>query len=474
MVRSRDRGPGVSARDARGGMRHVPIRYLVALGLIVSILSVAWGFTGIEGELRLRDQGLAFNDADLTLDAASASRSHLGEALRIAAFGDSLSPGDVLRVEEVALSLAEEEFQELEVRIETIMTRVEDDALAAASGGYLAASSALMAALHDGELGAADALFATELDPLHSALSKSLAGLRAESLAAFTGSSGTSYVLSLVTRFLLAVAVPIAAIALILDATRRRQRQRDLELELRAERDISRTKDEFIANVSHELRTPLTIVQASPPSSRRRMASLPTLRMRPHSSRGSPTSSPGWSTTSSPPLAPTPVRSQFVSSPSRFARPSMQSWPVSIGQGPPIDIDIESAYVYADAFRLRQVVRNLMSNARKHGGEQISVIGAVDRDHYVLVIADDGPGVDPEIEDRIFERFVHGAEGRLLAGSVGLGLAIVKSLVHRMNGTITYDRVGKETRFTLRIPLSLVGYEYRASDAMRGRSVDSR
>ena len=60
MVGSRDRGQGASARDARRGPRHVPIRYLVALGLIVSVLSVAWGFTGIEGFRMTAPPGQSF------------------------------------------------------------------------------------------------------------------------------------------------------------------------------------------------------------------------------------------------------------------------------------------------------------------------------------------------------------------------------------------------------------------------------
>ena len=152
-VRPRQRGQGDNAPGVTGGSSHVPIRYLVAIGLVVSVLSVAWGFAGIEGELRLRDRGLAFNDADLALDAASASRSHLGEALRVAAFGDSLSPVDLSRVEGSALTLAEQALQEFSLRSEVISARIDDPALNAAADEYLVAATALIAALRADDVG---------------------------------------------------------------------------------------------------------------------------------------------------------------------------------------------------------------------------------------------------------------------------------------------------------------------------------
>ena len=446
------------------GSRHLPLRYLVALGLIVSIVSVAWGFAGIEGELRLRDQGLAFNDADLALDAASASRSHLGEALRVAALGDQLAGDDVARVEATALALAEEALRQFEFRSDLVAARTDAGGFAEASEAYHMAAVAVATALRAGDLGTADALFSRDVVPAHGTVVGILAELRAESLGAFTRGDGSSYVLGLITRLLLAVAVPIVAIVVIYDSMRRRQRQRELELALRSERDLSRSKDEFIANVSHELRTPLTIVhgfarvleeEETLPSHVADAAAYiaresdELTRMVDDLLTAARTDAGALTIR----VEPVPVRQAVAA-----VVGGMSS------DGETIEVDVEAAYVYADAFRLRQIVRNLLSNARKHGGDSIRVTGAVDRDDYVLVVADDGPGVDPSIEAQVFDRFVHGGQDRMLAGSVGLGLAIVESLVHRMNGSVVYDRVGRETRFTVRIPLSPVGYEYRAGE----------
>jgi two-component system sensor histidine kinase KdpD len=73
----------------------------------------------------------------------------------------------------------------------------------------------------------------------------------------------------------------------------------------------------------------------------------------------------------------------------------------------------------------------------------------------VLLVADDGPGIAPELGRRVFERFVRGARdgGR---GS-GLGLAIVRAVVESHEGTVTLEpsaQDGTGTRFEIRIPVA--------------------
>ena len=59
----------------------------------------------------------------------------------------------------------------------------------------------------------------------------------------------------------------------------------------------------------------------------------------------------------------------------------------------------------------------------------------------VLTIEDDGPGVDPEDRDRIFERFARLDDARTRdEGGAGLGLAVVRSIAERSGGRVTVDR----------------------------------
>jgi signal transduction histidine kinase len=70
----------------------------------------------------------------------------------------------------------------------------------------------------------------------------------------------------------------------------------------------------------------------------------------------------------------------------------------------------------------------------------------------VLTVEDDGPGIPPELERRVFERFVRGGRGG--ARGSGLGLAIVRAVVEAHGGTVILERppAGTGTRFVIRIP----------------------
>ncbi len=141
--------------------------------------------------------------------------------------------------------------------------------------------------------------------------------------------------------------------------------------------------------------------------------------------------------------------------------------------GQKIALPADDYPVWADRVRLRQVIRNLISNALKHGGGQVE-ISFEPKDGLILChVVDAGPGVDPKIEPRMFDRFVHDGKTTLLTGSVGLGLAISKSLVEMMRGTLTYERRGKYTVFTFGIPAAPASLVPLAAPAMRRAALDA-
>ena len=83
---------------------------------------------------------------------------------------------------------------------------------------------------------------------------------------------------------------------------------------------------------------------------------------------------------------------------------------------------------WADPNRVRQIIRNLVSNAIKHGGPTVNVYLESDGERAVLTVSDNGEAMEPEVEQRMFDRFVHDGVETLLTGSVGLGLSIARSL----------------------------------------------
>jgi two-component system, OmpR family, sensor kinase len=125
----------------------------------------------------------------------------------------------------------------------------------------------------------------------------------------------------------------------------------------------------------------------------------------------------------------------------------------------PIDLDRQSPLVVLGTeSRLRQVVDNLLTNARVHtrAGTAIDVRLAAEEDGVVLEVADAGPGVPAEEVDRIFERFYRTDHSRTRSqGGVGLGLAIVRSVIEAHGGAIAYRaRPGGGSVFRVVLPLA--------------------
>jgi signal transduction histidine kinase len=109
-----------------------------------------------------------------------------------------------------------------------------------------------------------------------------------------------------------------------------------------------------------------------------------------------------------------------------------------------------------DEGRLKQVVRNLLTNAIKFTpeGGQVTISGEVHRNQMELAIHDTGRGISPEHLPRIFERFYQVGRGQGSRGGQGLGLAIVKTIVERHQGTISVEsHPGEGSTFTVSLPI---------------------
>ena len=90
-----------------------------------------------------------------------------------------------------------------------------------------------------------------------------------------------------------------------------------------------------------------------------------------------------------------------------------------------------------DATLLRRLVRNLLENARRHGGEAgVRVVLASATGGTVLDVCDHGPGVPAAERERIFEPFYRLPGASEKAGSVGLGLALVRQIARRHGGEV--------------------------------------
>lgn len=113
-------------------------------------------------------------------------------------------------------------------------------------------------------------------------------------------------------------------------------------------------------------------------------------------------------------------------------------------------------FVYADKFRIRQVITNLVTNSIKYGKEYGETVARIyhNDNHVVVEIADNGPGISQSHLPRIFERFYRVDKGRSRAqGGTGLGLSIVKHIIEAHGQTISVtskEGAGTAFSFTLK------------------------
>jgi PAS domain S-box-containing protein len=227
-----------------------------------------------------------------------------------------------------------------------------------------------------------------------------------------------------------------------------------VELRTRLE-GLLASKDEFIATVAHELRTPLTAVLAfsemlldggdAGPAERDEFLHLIVDQSR----------ELGYLIEDL--LVAARVEGDELTV---FVEPTDVLAEVSAALGPwarhpqlVVDRDRLSLTVVADPGRLRQVLRNLVSNAVKHGGPHIEVTASSEKSRRAhIIVRDDGPGIAPEQVSVIFDPYVHGVAVKDQPSSAGLGLYVSRHLVELMNGTLEYRRIDEHTEFVVTLP----------------------
>jgi signal transduction histidine kinase len=113
-------------------------------------------------------------------------------------------------------------------------------------------------------------------------------------------------------------------------------------------------------------------------------------------------------------------------------------------------------HIHADPRRVEQVLRNLLGNARKYGGDEVLVDGHEGETMLTITVTDNGPGVPLADQERIFDHFEQVSKGDSRTDSgVGLGLPIARQLVQAMGGELTYsDAFPHGARFAFTLPLA--------------------
>lgn len=130
-----------------------------------------------------------------------------------------------------------------------------------------------------------------------------------------------------------------------------------------------------------------------------------------------------------------------------------------------LELPDEPVVVNGDASQLRQVLINLLSNARKHTptGTTVTTGVGTSPEGAIVTVTDDGGGIPAEFVDHVFSRFARAdaarkgsgdQEGASAAeGTSGLGLSIVQSIVEAHGGRVTVTSQPGRTQFALQLPL---------------------
>ncbi len=210
--------------------------------------------------------------------------------------------------------------------------------------------------------------------------------------------------------------------------------------------EVVRAKDEFIANVSHELRTPLTAVlgitseladEDMGPGMRAEMLQLVTEQANEMANI---------------------VDDLLVAARAEVGTIPIQSQAVDLiaelkatleGLGTTVDMPkMDTPTVVADPKRVRQILRNLLTNAHRYGGPRHRVVTGTLKGHVWIEVRDNGDGIPEEDADRIFQPYVTTGAG----SSVGLGLSVARQLAELMDGSLVYEHSAGESVFRLQLP----------------------
>ena len=229
----------------------------------------------------------------------------------------------------------------------------------------------------------------------------------------------------------------------------------------RAERrlqELVKSKDQFIASVSHELRTPLTAVVGL------------TDELRNHHSTFSQPERQEFMDLIAEQAADVAniVEDLLVAARADIGAVTLAPKEIDIAAtvrslaettgdatGPGLELPSNGQlHALADESRVRQILRNLLSNARRYGGPNITVRAGRDESKVWIEVGDDGPGISETDRDRIFEPYTTAHPVSGVTAAVGLGLTVSRQLARLMSGDLTYRCEEGESTFRLSLPVS--------------------
>ena len=226
---------------------------------------------------------------------------------------------------------------------------------------------------------------------------------------------------------------------------------------------LLQSKDELVATVSHELRTPLTAVVGLATELSESIDSFENRELRELvsliASEGREVSTivedllvAAQAETGKLRLKPARVDLVEIATDVHRTLPNAETVGLFMPDQP--------VWVTADPVRTRQIVRNLVVNAGRYGGDAIRICVAASATTATIEVRDTGLPLPFREREAIFGRFYRARQVPGLTASVGLGLTVSRQLARDMGGDLTYSHDGEEAIFELALP----GYIAEAQD----------
>ncbi len=216
---------------------------------------------------------------------------------------------------------------------------------------------------------------------------------------------------------------------------------------------LVRSKDEFVAAVSHELRTPLTAVVGLAQELRSDLGRFSRDELEEFVGLIADQATEVAHIVEDLLVVARADIGQVNVAPTRVEiRPELERALAAVFADGEVTVVGDPATVTADPRRLRQILRNLSTNARRYGGPRVEVRVRPGDGVTIIEVRDDGEGIPPELRERIFEpyRTAHDIMGQ--PASVGLGLTVSRQLARLMDGDLVYLRDGSWSVFRLTLP----------------------
>ncbi|MFV1961945.1 MAG: ATP-binding protein [Acidimicrobiia bacterium] len=231
---------------------------------------------------------------------------------------------------------------------------------------------------------------------------------------------------------------------------------------------LVRSKDRFLASVSHEIRTPLTSVVGfasvlrDDPGRLSSEESKELVELLLQQSRE----------------VSDLVEDLLVAARAEIDAVTVTKEPVHLGQevesvlGARLSRDEKDIFVaagsshwaLADPIRVRQIIRNLVTNALRYGGDEITITTHRDGPDVTLVFSDNGEGIPSEYRRRIFDPYYRGKSEIAEPQSIGLGLAVSRQLARLMDGDLTLRSDLGPATFQLTLPMAPKDHSLAALD----------